>query len=128
MFCLCWVWLWINNFQINWDAYFPSGGDDLAYYGTKLRYAAIRVNLTLSKNELEFSTGLPIMDDWEEFLDAEVWTSESVQLIPETLGSSFWWQGYAIGGEPIFSSRSNTYLFAPFIRTQTYTYIWRGTN
>ena len=44
----------------------------LAYYGTKLRYAAIRVNLSLSTQELGFQQGLPVMDAWEDFFNDQV--------------------------------------------------------
>ncbi|CAD5119818.1 DgyrCDS8401 [Dimorphilus gyrociliatus] len=42
------------------------------FYGTKLRFAGIRVNLTSSYMELGQSEGLPLQDNWEEFVKEEV--------------------------------------------------------
>jgi len=44
----------------------------VAHYGTMLRYAAIRVNLSLSTQELNYIKGFPIMDNWELFIETEV--------------------------------------------------------
>jgi len=43
-----------------------------SYYGTKLRYAALRVNLSLSTQELNYVKGFPVMDSWESFVNDEV--------------------------------------------------------
>jgi hypothetical protein len=37
-------------------------------YGNKLRYAAIRVNLTLNSHTQNYVEGLPIMNMWEDYL------------------------------------------------------------
>ena len=42
------------------------------FYGTRLRYAAIRVNLTLATSGLNYVRGLPIRDKWEQFVTNEV--------------------------------------------------------
>ncbi|XP_013379632.1 uncharacterized protein LOC106151089 [Lingula anatina] len=41
-------------------------------YGTRLRYAAITVNLTLNPRVTGYVTGLPVMDAWENFVNDEV--------------------------------------------------------
>ena len=41
-------------------------------YGTRLRYAAIIVNTTLQPRNLGYIEGVPIRDDWEEFVDTNV--------------------------------------------------------
>lgn len=46
--------------------------ETLGSYGTKLRYAAVRVNLSLSTQELSYTVGLPVMHEWEEFINAQV--------------------------------------------------------
>ena len=51
----------------------------LAYYGTRLRYVAIRVNLSLSTQELNYIKGFPVMDQWELFLNEQVFISQSFQ-------------------------------------------------
>ena len=42
------------------------------YYGTKLQYATIQVNLTLSDHGLGYKDGLPVMENWETFLNEQV--------------------------------------------------------
>ncbi|CAH1792444.1 unnamed protein product [Owenia fusiformis] len=42
-----------------------------SYYGTKLKYAAIRVNLTLSYIGLGYSEALPVIEDWDKFVDKQ---------------------------------------------------------
>lgn len=44
----------------------------LSYYGTRLRYIGIQVNLSLSTQELSYLVGLPLRDSWESFLTDEV--------------------------------------------------------
>ena len=41
-------------------------------YGTKLRYAAIIVNTTIQARSLGFIDGVPIRDDWEDFVNEKV--------------------------------------------------------
>ena len=41
-------------------------------YGTRLRYAAITVNLTVKPTTLAFPDGLPVRDEWEDFMTKEV--------------------------------------------------------
>ncbi|KAI0215660.1 hypothetical protein LSAT2_032285 [Lamellibrachia satsuma] len=48
----------------------PGGAIEYAY-GTKLRFAAIVVNLTLSKIRFAYPMGLLIRDKWERFFDEE---------------------------------------------------------
>jgi hypothetical protein len=43
-----------------------------SYYGTKLRYAAVRINLSLSTQELNYIKGFPVMDSWESFVKDQV--------------------------------------------------------
>ncbi len=42
------------------------------FYGTKLRYAAISVNLSLSYSGLGYVEGLPVYDAWEDFMEREL--------------------------------------------------------
>ena len=44
----------------------------MSYYGTRLRYVGIQVNLSLSTQELSYLVGLPVRDTWEKFLDDQV--------------------------------------------------------
>ena len=41
-------------------------------YGTKLRYVALVVNTTLEGATLGYPKGLPIRDNWEEWLSKQV--------------------------------------------------------
>ena len=41
-------------------------------YATRLRYAAVTVNLTVKPTTLAFTDGLPVRDEWEDFMEKEV--------------------------------------------------------
>ncbi len=49
-----------------------SGDGPFGYYGSRLRYAGIRVNLSLSEQELAYEEGLAVMANWEDFFNNEV--------------------------------------------------------
>ncbi len=42
------------------------------YYGTRMRYAAIVVNTTINAASLGYPVGLPIRDNWEEWMTKQV--------------------------------------------------------
>ncbi|ELT97356.1 hypothetical protein CAPTEDRAFT_185181 [Capitella teleta] len=52
-------------------------------YGTKLRYISITVNTTLRSSTLAYEEGLPIRDNWEE------WMKEQVKTLPDSLKGGF---------------------------------------
>jgi len=41
-------------------------------YGTRLRFVAIKISTDLEEANLGYSKGLPIRDEWEDFLTNEV--------------------------------------------------------
>ena len=41
-------------------------------YNTRLEFAAITVNLTLKPLTLAFPDGLPVRDEWEDYMEKEV--------------------------------------------------------
>ena len=44
-------------------------------YGTRLRYAAVKVSTDINMASLGFRAGLPIRDAWEDFMTKEVSSS-----------------------------------------------------
>ena len=47
--------------------------NDFEYtYGTRLKWAAIRVATKLDGNAIQFDKGLKIRDEWEDFMKDEV--------------------------------------------------------
>jgi hypothetical protein len=42
------------------------------YWATKLLYAAVVVNTTLKPGTFSFARGLPIVEAWDSFIEAEV--------------------------------------------------------
>ena len=47
----------------------PDGNVETAFYGTKLRYAAIVVNTSLTFTQLGYDEGLQVRDKWEEWVN-----------------------------------------------------------
>src|SRR5690348_15808963 len=43
--------------------------DETVFYGTKLRYAAILVNTTLSWDNISYTDGIATLGLWDDFLD-----------------------------------------------------------
>ena len=50
-------------------------------YGTKLRYAAIIVNTTIQARNLGFIDGVPIRDDWEDYVNEKVCVTSFSSLV-----------------------------------------------
>ena len=53
------------------------------YYGTKMKYIAISINTTLDRATLGFPKGLPVRDNWEDFLE------EEKKVMPPSLQGGF---------------------------------------
>lgn len=41
-------------------------------YGTNMRYLAIVVNTTIDPGTLGYPTGIPILEEWDKFIDSKV--------------------------------------------------------
>ncbi|XP_064622607.1 protein dispatched homolog 1-like [Lineus longissimus] len=54
-----------------------------AYYGTKLRFMSIEVNLTLNRQSLGYPVGLPVYESWQNFM------KEQLALMPSNLQGGF---------------------------------------
>ena len=52
------------------DGYIPYS----VRYGTRLRYTAIIVNTTIQSGNLGYQAGVPIRDDWEDYVNSKVST------------------------------------------------------
>ncbi|RUS73814.1 hypothetical protein EGW08_018431, partial [Elysia chlorotica] len=50
----------------------PILSDPEKYYGTRLRYAAIEITLSLLHSSVDFEEGLEIYQNWEDFADREI--------------------------------------------------------
>ena len=42
------------------------------YYGTNLKYIAVKVNTTINDAEFGYTKGIPLRDKWEEVISREV--------------------------------------------------------
>ena len=51
-----------------------------SFYGTRLRYAAVTINTTLSWGNLGYEEGIPIIEEWESFMKSQV----MCYFIPQT--------------------------------------------
>jgi hypothetical protein len=58
------------------------------YYGNKLKYLAVRVNTTINRRTTGYSTGIPIVERWENFIQGQVGDTEEKSLIKGFLSTS----------------------------------------
>ena len=53
-------------------------------WGTKLLYAAVVINTTLKAGTFSYTTGLPIVSDWDDFIEQQV--SETASPVFSRIG------------------------------------------
>ena len=54
------------NFRVNFRFF------SAIYYGNKLVYIGVKINLTISIQTTGYAKGIPLIDKWESYVNSEV--------------------------------------------------------